>query len=464
VAGRPGGGRAVAPRPRSRLLALVGPGLLVAATGVGAGDLATAAFTGNALGVAVLWAVVAGAGIKYVLNEGLARWQLATGETLLEGALTRWRGRLAGPLRVAFLAYFLTWSFLVAAALMSACGAVAHAVWPLTGSADGDKLLYGLAHSAAGVVLVRLGGFRLFERVMGAAAGLMFVTVVATAVRVAPDWGAVAAGLLVPRIPDLPGATGWTVALMGGVGGTLTVLCYGYWIREEGRESPADLGLCRLDLGVGYAMTALFGIAMVVVGSTVEVAGSGAGLVVALADRLEATLGPAGRWTFLAGAWAAVATSLLGVWQSVPYLFADQWRLLRDDLSLLPTAAEEFIRWASPVFHFRRTATRDTELRGVPIKRGDKVVLWYVSANFDEDVFPDPFRFDVTRRPNDHAAFGPGGPHFCLGAWLARLEVRVMLEELLPRIAGMELAGPVRRIRSNFANGFKQMPVRVRLA
>ena len=142
----------------------------------------------------------------------------------------------------------------------------------------------------------------------------------------------------------------------------------------------------------------------------------------------------------------------------------DQWRLLRDDLSLLPTAAEEFIRWASPVFHFRRTATRDTELRGVPIKRGDKVVLWYVSANFDEDVFPDPFRFDVTRRLNDHAAFGPGGPHFCLGAWLARLEVRVMLEELLPRIAGMEPAGPVRRIRSNFANGFKQMPVRVRLA
>jgi len=141
----------------------------------------------------------------------------------------------------------------------------------------------------------------------------------------------------------------------------------------------------------------------------------------------------------------------------------DQWRLLRDDLSLLPTAAEEFIRWASPVFHFRRTATRDTELRGVPIKRGDKVVLWYVSANFDEDVFPDPFRFDVTRRPNDHAAFGPGGPHFCLGAWLARLEVRVMLEELLPRIAGMEPTGPVRRIRSNFANGFKQMPVRVTL-
>lgn len=279
------------PSRRPRLLFWIGPGLLVAATGVGTGDLATAAFTGHALGTAVLWAVVVGAGIKFVLNEGLGRWQLATGETLLEGAL----GRLPAAVRWAFLAYFLVWSFLVAAALMSACGAVAHAVAPVTGSAWGDKVLWGLAHGAAGVVLVRLGGYRLFERVMGGAIVLMFATVVVTAARVAPDWAAVAAGLAVPRIPDLPGATGWTVALMGGVGGTLTVLCYGYWIREEGRTSPEDLGASRLDLGVGYAVTALFGVAMVIVGSTVEVTGSGASLVVSLADRLEATLGPAGR-------------------------------------------------------------------------------------------------------------------------------------------------------------------------
>lgn len=295
----------------------------------------------------MLWAVVLGAGIKYVLNEGLARWQLATGETLLEGALTRLGGRLAAPLRLAFLAYFLLWSFLVAAALMSACGAVAHAILPLAGSAAADKVLYGVAHSAAGLALVRLGGFRLFERVMGAAIVLMFATVVATAVWVTADWGAVAAGLLVPRVPDLPQATGWTLALMGGVGGSLTVLCYGYWIREEGREGPAALGICRFDLGLAYAMTALFGIAMVIVGGTVEVTGTGAGLVVALADRLEATLGPAGRWTFLAGAWAAVATSLLGVWQSVPYLFAEQWRLLRREREE-PSTVASGVRAPSP--------------------------------------------------------------------------------------------------------------------
>jgi cytochrome P450 len=142
----------------------------------------------------------------------------------------------------------------------------------------------------------------------------------------------------------------------------------------------------------------------------------------------------------------------------------DQWELLQADPSLLPVAVEEFIRHATPVFQFRRTATRDTELRGVPIRRGDKVVMWYISANFDEDAFPDPYRFDVRRSPNEHAAFGPGGPHFCLGAWLARLEIRVMFEELVPRVAGVEVTGPPRRIRSNFANGFKRMPVRLRLA
>lgn len=311
--------------PRPLLLRLVGPGLLVAATGVGAGDLATAAFTGNALGVAVLWAVLVGAAVKYVLNEGLARYQLATGETLLEGAL----GRLGQRARLAFLAYFLLWSFLVAAALMSACGAAAHAILPLTGDAADDKVVYGVLHSAAGVVLVRLGGYRLFERTMGAAVALMFVTVVATAVRVTPDWGAVAAGLVVPVIPRLAeGGLAWTVALLGGVGGTVTVLCYGYWIREEGRTGPQDLPLCRLDLASGYIVTAVFGLAMVVVGSTIEVAGSGVGLVVSLADRLGSALGPAGRGLFLAGAWGAVASSLLGVWQSVPYLFADLWGLL----------------------------------------------------------------------------------------------------------------------------------------
>ncbi|MGQ0803529.1 MAG: cytochrome P450 [Actinomycetota bacterium] len=137
----------------------------------------------------------------------------------------------------------------------------------------------------------------------------------------------------------------------------------------------------------------------------------------------------------------------------------DQWRRLRADRSLVPTAVEEILRWSTPIIHFRRTAKEATEIGGQAIKSGDRVVVWYCSANFDEDVFDDPTRFDVGREPNDHVAFGGGGPHFCLGANLARLEIRVMFEELLDRFAHVELAGPVERIRSNFTNGLRHMPV-----
>ena len=137
---------------------------------------------------------------------------------------------------------------------------------------------------------------------------------------------------------------------------------------------------------------------------------------------------------------------------------AQRARLLADP-SLLPTAVEEMLRWVTPVIHFRRTATRDVELRGEQIKEGDKVVLYYTSANRDEDVFPDPQSFDVGRDPNEHLAFGIG-QHSCLGLNLARLEIRVMFEELLRRMPDIEQAGPARRLRSNFINGIKALPVR----
>jgi cholest-4-en-3-one 26-monooxygenase len=117
------------------------------------------------------------------------------------------------------------------------------------------------------------------------------------------------------------------------------------------------------------------------------------------------------------------------------------------------------LRWVTPVNLFQRIATRDAELRGRKIREGDRVVLFYASANRDEEMFPDAHRFDVGRNPNEHLAFGIG-PHFCLGANLARLEITVMFEELLRRLPDIELAGPVERLRSNFINGIKRMPVR----
>jgi cytochrome P450 len=141
----------------------------------------------------------------------------------------------------------------------------------------------------------------------------------------------------------------------------------------------------------------------------------------------------------------------------------DQWRRLVDDPELVwAGGADEILRWSSPVLHFRRTATRDVELGGQTIRAGDKVVIWYVSANFDEEVFEDPLRFDVGRRPNPNVTFGGGGPHYCLGAHLARLEVQVVFDALLPRLAELELTAPPERMRTNFTNALKRMPVRVK--
>jgi cytochrome P450 len=140
-----------------------------------------------------------------------------------------------------------------------------------------------------------------------------------------------------------------------------------------------------------------------------------------------------------------------------------EMRRLRDDPSLLPTAVEEVLRWTSPLIHFCRTVATNTELRGQQLRTGDVLVLFYPSANRDEEVFPDPFRFDVGRTPNEHLAFGIG-EHFCLGANLARLELRAIFAECLRRLDAIELTGPVERVRSGFVGGIKRMPVSFRAA
>jgi Mn2+/Fe2+ NRAMP family transporter len=311
-------------KPRS-LIALLGPGLLLAATGVGGGDLATASFVGDMLGTAVLWAALVAAFLKFVVTEGLARWQLATGDTLLEGVAHRFGRSVIGV----FLAYLLLWSFFVGSAQMSANGATLHAMFPVFDDARNGKIAFGVLSSLAGVALVLWGGFRAFEIAMRVCIGTMFAMVIAAAIFFWPGTGAVLEGLFVPRIPRVDAtAVTWTVALIGGLGGTLTVLSYGYWMREVGRGGREDLAACRIDLGASYLITAIFGIAMMIVGRTIHVEGEGTGLLVSLSNQIGAVLGPAGKWVFLVGTFGAVFSSLLGVWQAAPYLFADSWRLL----------------------------------------------------------------------------------------------------------------------------------------
>ena len=141
----------------------------------------------------------------------------------------------------------------------------------------------------------------------------------------------------------------------------------------------------------------------------------------------------------------------------------EQLRMLQENPELIPWAVEEFLRFASPVYHFRRTVTKDVELHGQTIKSGEKIVTWFASGNRDSQIFENADKFDVTRNPNEHMTFGRGGPHMCLGNALARIELRVMFEDLISRIDSMELTGSVDYLRSNFVHGIKRMPVRVNL-
>ena len=166
----------------ARLFKIVGPGLLVAATGVGAGDLATGSFAGSLLGITILWAVLVGAFLKFVVTEGIARWQLATDSSLIEGVAAH----IGRPAIWIFLPYLLLWSYFVGTAMMSGVGVTLHAIFPIFDDARHGKIVFGILASLTGLILVLRGGYRLFEKIMGFCIGVMFVTVVLTAVLLWP--------------------------------------------------------------------------------------------------------------------------------------------------------------------------------------------------------------------------------------------------------------------------------------
>jgi len=297
-------------------------GFVVAATGVGAGDLITASLAGSTIGVVLVWAALGGAFIKFVLAEGIARWQMATGTTVLEG----WVLRLGRWIQWAFFVYFVLWSYCVGGALINACGVAGVGLLPI-GDPQTSKIFWGIVHSVVGLALVWFGGFRIFQYAMSFLTAIMFVTVLSTVFLISPDWAAIGKTIFHPGLPK--GGTAWLLGVLGGIGGTVTLLSYSYWVREKKRAGRQGVKDCRLDLGIGYGLTAFFGAAMVIIGSRVTIEGKGATVALVLADQLARVLGPAGKWVFLLGFWGAVFSSLLGVWQSVPYIFADFLHLRR---------------------------------------------------------------------------------------------------------------------------------------
>ena len=285
----------------------------MAATGVGAGDVITASVAGAKFGYLLIWAAIVGAVFKFVLNEGIARYQLATGETLLVG----WRTHLHPAFSIYFLIYLFFWTFIVAGALMAACGLAAHAMVPQI-----PVSVWGAIHSLAAFLLVWFGKYSFFEKLIKWFIVLMAIVVFASAIMVKPSLALLAQSIVMPHIP--PGAGKYVLGVIGGVGGSVTLLSYGYWIKEKNWAGPEKLKNVRVDLFAAYFLTGLFGIAIIIISADVNpTVLSGSRMALEVATRLGELVGPVGHWTFIIGFWGAVFTSMLGVWQGIPYLFSD---------------------------------------------------------------------------------------------------------------------------------------------
>jgi Mn2+/Fe2+ NRAMP family transporter len=311
-------------KPQSySFLKLAGPGLVVAATGIGSGDVVSATVGGARYGVVLLWAIVAGAFFKFVLSEGIARWQLATGKTALEG----WAEYLPSWVKWYFGAYLVIWTVAVSAALTNATGL---GIANLTGGAI-PQSWGAVLHSLVGFAFVWLGGYTSFEKLMKLLVGIMGFSILICAALTLHDPLPAVQGLVMPIIPA--GSGTYVLSLIGGVGGSITMLSYNYWMREEKMRGASFLGYVRGDIAVAYIFTALFGISIMLIASDAFfVAGvtlRDAEAVPKMAAALGALLGGFGRFAFSAGFWAAVFASLLGVWQSVPYLYADFYGILK---------------------------------------------------------------------------------------------------------------------------------------
>ncbi|MFE3141876.1 Nramp family divalent metal transporter [Streptomyces scopuliridis] len=311
-------------RPRKSSWTYIGPGIVVAATGVGAGDLVATLIAGSKFGYTLMWAAVIGCVVKISLAEAAGRWHLATGRTLFEGwrSLGRWTTGY-------FAVYVLVWGFVYGATAMSSSALPIVALFP-----DGPGLkTWAVITGLIGLVFVWFNQYAVFERVMTVLIGVMFVVVMYVAIRVAPDLGASFAGLA-PVLPD--GSLLYTLGLIGGVGGTITMAAYGYWVNAKGWTNAGWMKVMRLDNRVAYITTGLFVVAMLIIGaellhsSQIALTKGDRGLI-DLGTILEDRFGATTAKLFLVGFFATSFSSLIGVWHGVSLMFADFVERIRKD-------------------------------------------------------------------------------------------------------------------------------------
>ncbi|HCA42718.1 MAG TPA: iron transporter, partial [Bacteroidetes bacterium] len=291
----------------------IGPGFIVAATGVGAGDMVASTIAGGKFGLVILWVIAFGALLKYVLNEGIARWQYATGSTLLEG----WITHLPKIFSYYFIGYLFVWSFIVGGALTTSCGLALNAMFPFL-----SIEYWAVIQAIIGFLLIYFSRYSFFENIMKVFVVSMFLTFIITALIINPDWILTFQSLFIPSIPE--GSSKFLLSVIGGVGGSLTILSYSYWIREKKWNSPEDFKKSKIDLSVAYIFTGLFCLSIAIIASGIhpdEIKGER--ILIGVADKLTSFGGVWLKWIYLLGFWCAVFSSLIGVLQGIPYMYAD---------------------------------------------------------------------------------------------------------------------------------------------
>ncbi|MGW0395063.1 Nramp family divalent metal transporter [Streptomyces sp. NPDC003042] len=322
--------------PRKSSWRSIGPGIVVAATGVGAGDLVATLIAGSKFGYTLLWAAVIGCLVKISLAEAAGRWHLSTGRTLFDG----WRS--LGPwTTVYFAGYVVVWGFVYGAAAMSSSALPLAALFPGTMDLKAWAVLCGLV----GLVFVWFNRYAVFEKLMTVLVGVMFLVTVYLAIRVTPRLGSAVAGLA-PVLPD--GSLFYTLSLIGGVGGTITLAAYGYWVNAKGWKDTGWMKVMRLDNRVAYLTTGIFVVAMLFVGAEL-LHSSGVALtkgdkgLLDLSTVLEDRYGKATAKLFLIGFFATSFTSLIGVWHGVSLMFADFATKFRPSLARAGTSPDKSV-------------------------------------------------------------------------------------------------------------------------
>jgi Mn2+/Fe2+ NRAMP family transporter len=414
-------------KPMPSLLKLAGPGLVVAAAGIGSGDVVAASVAGANYGVVLLWALLIGAFFKFVLTEGIARWQLATGLTALEG----WAAYLPKWVTVYFALFLLVWTAAVTAALTNATGL---GMANLTGGAI-PQAWGAVLHSLVGCALVFLGGYQKFEILVKTLVGVMAFAILACAALTFSDPIGVVRGSLVPTVPT--GGGMYVLSLIGGIGGSITMLSYNYWMREEGISGERYLRYVRGDIGIAYVFTAMFGMAIVLIANQAfflpGVAITDAQAVPLMSQTLGNILGPLGAWAYSIGFWAAVFASLLGVWQSVPYLYADFYGIVK---KLPPEERLEVVEVTSTPY---RLALLWVSLVPIPFAFTGRPIAVIVTYTIVGSLFV-PFLAATLLYLNNHVAWTRAVPH---NRWATNALLVVILALFLV-LGGQEVLNAVR--------------------